>query len=879
MTASASQGVTRKEGFVRCTKKSPCPICAHESWCSYFSDGLAVICMNIPSDHPTKNGGWTHRLDRPVKLTGPVVATASEPLTKKEREKLANQAEVAYRDARRTPPGIRWFDKFKTDQGFSEDMLDAFRVGVDLKKRELLTPLFDADGQITGHQRRDIHTGKKKFRGRHGLFLPAELSGTGLFVVTEGATDAMSASAMLQAAGVQADVIGVCSASSSRTAIGYLQEIVSRGHYSRAVVIADPGEAGQRSGAKAAETVVPFVPDTRIITPPAEMDMSDWRRSGATPEDLCEAVDLADPVGSGVDIPGQDGSGVDIADDEPESNESGAKTERREKAAQQAEDLLHSVAEAEDPLATLLDHDNIEILKQIRQADPASWVRVRERIKGEKWVPVGQLDGLVIGERGGERGPSSADLLVQLLEEKASFHHHDDVAYATVQTEEHAETVALRTRAFKRIAAGLFYRTYDSAPSAETLTTATAVLECMAFAGDEIPTCVRIAEVDDVVWLDLGLPDWRIVRVTRDGWTIIYASAEDPVRFWRPRGLQPLPVPESGGSLASFWELWPALDDAQRALLSGWLVGMFRPGRPAPVLVLRGEHGSGKSTLGRMLRRTIDPNSADLRSPPRDERDLAIAARNSEVVALDNMSKVAPWLSDALARLATGGGFATRELYSDGEETILSAIRPVMLNGITSVIEREDLLDRAVLVSVPRLKDENRLDEDELWARFGEIHPQLLGGILDAVVAGLQRIPTVKLERHPRMLAWAKWVVACEPGLGVENGVFLTAYTANRGVAVRDALEASPIGPPLVALLAERGGVNCTMAVLLDDINGKATDAARKQKSWPGTPRGLRGALDRLAPVLRSTGYEIEFPDSTSSHGCREVCIRFAQTA
>ena len=37
-----------------------------------------------------------------------------------------------------------------------------------------------------------------------------------------------------------------------------------------------------------------------------------------------------------------------------------------------------------------------------------------------------------------------------------------------------------------------------------------------------------------------------------------------------------------------------------------------------------------------------------------------IAANNGWVVALDNISYLPPWLSDALCRLSTGGGFATR---------------------------------------------------------------------------------------------------------------------------------------------------------------------------------------------------------------------------
>ena len=45
-----------------------------------------------------------------------------------------------------------------------------------------------------------------------------------------------------------------------------------------------------------------------------------------------------------------------------------------------------------------------------------------------------------------------------------------------------------------------------------------------------------------------------------------------------------------------------------------------------------------------------------------------IWAQNSHIVALDNLSKFPQWLSDAMCRLATGGGHSERALYHDDEE-------------------------------------------------------------------------------------------------------------------------------------------------------------------------------------------------------------------
>jgi hypothetical protein len=47
----------------------------------------------------------------------------------------------------------------------------------------------------------------------------------------------------------------------------------------------------------------------------------------------------------------------------------------------------------------------------------------------------------------------------------------------------------------------------------------------------------------------------------------------------------------------------------------------------------------------------IDPNAAPVRTAPREERDLFIAAGNGHLLAFDNLSDIAAWASDALCRM------------------------------------------------------------------------------------------------------------------------------------------------------------------------------------------------------------------------------------
>ncbi len=111
-------------------------------------------------------------------------------------------------------------------------------------------------------------------------------------------------------------------------------------------------------------------------------------------------------------------------------------------------------------------------------------------------------------------------------------------------------------------------------------------------------------------------------------------------------------------------------------LVIAWALAVLRYYGPYPILVLAGEQGSAKSTFSKMLRALLDPNTAPLRALPREDRDLFIAANNGHLLSFDNVSGLPAWISDTLCRLATGGGFAVRQLYTDQDEALFDAQRP-----------------------------------------------------------------------------------------------------------------------------------------------------------------------------------------------------------
>jgi hypothetical protein len=334
-----------------------------------------------------------------------------------------------------------------------------------------------------------------------------------------------------------------------------------------------------------------------------------------------------------------------------------------------------------------------------------------------------------------------ADFLIELASSVELFRDRDDLGYARFDVNGHKENWPIRSKGFKRWLTRNFYESIRGAPSSEGMQQALGVLEARAqYDAPEHEVCVRVAGHDDRIYIDLADRDWRAIEVDEDGWRVI---DNPPVYFRRSNGMKPLPEPVAGGSLND--DLRPLLNvknDNEFVLNVAWLLAALHPCGPYPVNALAGEHGSGKSLRTHFLRGTVDPNSVPLRALPGSERDLYIAARNSHVLAYDNARGIPDWLSDAFCRLSTGGGFSTRELYTDQDEVLFGGKRPIILNGIDDTATRPDLADRSIVQTVTEITEkERKLENKELWPEFERKRPRILGALLDAVSHGLKNLP------------------------------------------------------------------------------------------------------------------------------------------
>jgi hypothetical protein len=468
---------------------------------------------------------------------------------------------------------------------------------------------------------------------------------------------------------------------------------------------------------------------------------------------------------------------------------------------------------------------------------------------------------------------TQGECLVDILGDAELFRSPAGRLYVRLQVGDHREVWSISGESVGTYLSHLHHERTGNVASSRALSDAVRVLRGRALFGPDVHEVhVRVAREGEAIYLDLGDASWRAVEITAAGWRVV---DQPPVRFRRPAGMLALPEPVAGGSLDPLWDLTNLPEEHGQVLLSGWLVGALRDRGPYLILVLQGEQGSAKTFLCRVVSSIIDPRTAGLRALPREERDLAIACGNGWLVGYDNLSGLSPWIADGMCRVSTGGGFATRRLYTDDDEALFDTMRPIVVNGIDDLLTRADLADRAVVLHLPMIPEQSRRPERRLWTEFLERRPLILGALLDAVSMALRRIGDVSLERLPRMADVAEWVTAAEPALGLEDGEFVAAYLANRSRAVEQTVEADVVGGAVLALVAAHAtGWTGTATQLQARLASLVSEHTHRSRDWPLDPQRLANRLRRLAPALRAMGITLDHHRTSGGDRHRTWTIR-----
>jgi hypothetical protein len=319
-------------------------------------------------------------------------------------------------------------------------------------------------------------------------------------------------------------------------------------------------------------------------------------------------------------------------------------------------------------------------------------------------------------------------------------------------------------------------------------------------------------------------------------------------------------------------------DEDNKLLLKCYIVALFIPEIPKPILMLHGEQGSAKSTLQELIKMLVDPSIIRTLSFPRDINELIQQLSHNHIAYFDNISNINDWYSDQLCRAVTGSGFSKRRLYTDDDDIIYSFKRCIGFNGINLGASKADLLDRGLIIQLERIPKDNRRKVEDIWSDFEKIKAQLLGYIFDILVKVLQirKNGGIRSKGHPRMADFAEVAEIISRCMEYQDNKFLTAYYKNIGLQTAQALEASPVATAIIQLMDSRTGWNGTATELLNELEAVAVSLkinTKSNKLWPSAPNSLSRRLNEVKTNLREIGIIIERPVDTTTN-TRRIEIR-----
>lgn len=448
------------------------------------------------------------------------------------------------------------------------------------------------------------------------------------------------------------------------------------------------------------------------------------------------------------------------------------------------------------------------------------------------------------------------DLYAKIISNFKPFSSNDGTEFVSFVEGGHIENWPVRSQVARQRIESFFYSLGKKIPDSKVIEKIVSHLCYQArSSGEKNEIFRRVGRLEKSFFIDLGDKDWRAIQLDSEGWKVI---DNPPIKFTRSSSTLQLPHPTEGGSIRPLLKYINTEKEGDLILLISYIIFSLRFSKIYPVLILQGGQGSGKSTLGEIIKRLIDPSIPTLRSVPQSEKDLFIAAQNSHLLAFDNLSGMKDWVSDALCKISTGGSYAGRSLYTNSEESVIEVSKPIIVNGIDDLCTRLDLVDRGIALHLPRISDSKRQSATEFWSDFEKEAPGIFGALLDALVLGLNKMDSIFLSEKPRMVDFARLACASMPKFGFTNEQVMDAIMGNRAEIAKDSLEMNTVGRILDRFTSLTHYWRGSPTELLDKLNEVATEQEQRLHSYPKTPQGLVRELNRIQPSLHFLGIAYE---------------------
>ena len=478
---------------------------------------------------------------------------------------------------------------------------------------------------------------------------------------------------------------------------------------------------------------------------------------------------------------------------------------------------------------------------------------------------------------------SLPQILVELVLEKSInlFKDEFNVPHILVMLLDHYEVLPIDSTKFKRYLLKLYYDTYEGRiANTEAINSAVQQLEAKSFfEGQTIPLHLRVAWSDendkDTIYYDISDAKNRCVRITPDGWNIV--NNQNEVLFRKYNHLSPQVEPallsavldSKDGMDSKMFDEFMSLfnmknnenDKDNTLLLKCYIISLFIPDIPKPILLLHGEQGGAKSTFQELIKMLVDPSITQTLTFPRDTNEFIQQLSHNYTAYYDNVSVIQEWISDLLCRAVTGSSFSKRALWTNDEDFYYNFKRIIGINGIDLAATKADLLDRSIIIQTERIDKKDRVKIEKIWKKFNLIKSQTLGYIFDILVKVLHYKSQHGEIDFPnglnRMADWEEYAEIISRCMGNKEGEFQRVYQENIEVQVDEAIAASLLSQAVIELMTDKKEDELTQSptelyselekIALTKLNINTS----KIKSWPKSASSLTRRLNGIKTNLR----------------------------
>lgn len=376
----------------------------------------------------------------------------------------------------------------------------------------------------------------------------------------------------------------------------------------------------------------------------------------------------------------------------------------------------------------------------------------------------------------------------------------------------------------------------------------------------EIRSCLRKSGV----YIDIG-NGVKQIKVTKKSWRVLNLGS---VKFaTRPYALR-FPIPK--GDESDIELLGKYLPKKTFKLIVAFIAHCLIAEPPFSVLVIQGEQGSGKTTVSNIIRALIDPHRTPFTRIDKED-DLHVNAIGNQIICIDNASDLRASMSDTFCRITTGTGYTKRKLYSDTDEVAIQIARPFLLNGISNIISRPDLGDRAIIVSTTRLNSRGYLSS--VMSQFKADKSKIFGAILSGISGYLRYKDDIEIDSGHRLFEFLRVGVALERTYGWPEGSFMREFDAMKRNQLLQEYDCHSLVKGIRKILQGTGREwRGSAEELMSAIDASSVNEGySKEKDFPKSVAQLGKDLCRLAPLLRNIG--IKYSRSRSSTR-REIILK-----